>query len=85
MSIDLLLRYVNPGIANALYLFRVDTVSLPLANGLILMMYPVLARAKHEELGNIRQAGGLIGLSLLENWEIGLISQSTGPASSSSA
>jgi len=73
MGFGLGLGYVYPGVATVLDSARIDTVSFPIAVGLILMMYPVLARVKYEELGKIRQAGGLMGQSLVENWIIGPI------------
>lgn len=71
MGVGLLLGYVYPNIATVLDSARIDTVSLPIAVGLILMMYPVLARVKYEELGRIRGAGKMLSLSLIQNWLIG--------------
>ena len=51
--------------------FRVDTVSLPIAIGLLWMMYPVLAGVKYEELGKIAQAWEQFGVSLVLNWIVG--------------
>jgi len=73
MAFGLGLGYVYPGVATVLDSARIDTVSFPIAVGLILMMYPVLARVRYEELGKIRQAGGMMALSLVENWVIGPI------------
>ncbi len=73
MGFGLLLGYVYPNVATVLDSARLDTVSLPIAVGLILMMYPVLARVKYEELGKIRGAGKMLSLSLIQNWLIGPI------------
>ncbi len=73
MGVGLGLGYVYPRVADLLDSAQIDSVSLPIAVGLILMMYPVLARVKYEELGKIRQAGRMLTLSLVENWLIGPI------------
>ncbi|MHB1415820.1 MAG: arsenic resistance protein, partial [Chloroflexota bacterium] len=56
MALGLGLGYVYPGVADALDSARIDTVSLPIALGLLWMMYPVLARVKYEELGKVKNA-----------------------------
>ena len=71
MGFGLLLGYLSPNVATALDSARIDTVSLPIAVGLLWMMYPVLARVKYEELGRVRQAGRMLVISLVENWVIG--------------
>ena len=71
MGIGLLLGNVIPGLPGKLNAMQVADVSLPIAIGLILMMYPVLARVKYEELGRVRHAGKLFGVSLVLNWFIG--------------
>lgn len=50
---------------------RIGTVSLPIALGLLLMMYPVLAKVRYEELGRLRSERGLIAASIALNWLVG--------------
>ena len=73
MALGLGLGAVNPGVAKALDSARIDTVSLPIALGLLWMMYPVLARVKYEELGKVRNAWRMFAVSLIQNWLVGPI------------
>ncbi len=71
MALGVLAGYIWPGIAGVFDALRIDTVSLPIAVGLLWMMYPVLAKVKYEELGKIAQAWEQFGVSLVLNWIIG--------------
>ena len=71
MVIGLLLGYFVPGLATALNFLSFGTVSLPIAIGLLWMMYPVLAKVKYEELGKLRGEKKMFGVSLTLNWLIG--------------
>src|SRR5512138_936473 len=71
MALGLGLGAVNPGVAKTLDSARIDTVSLPIALGLLWMMYPVLARVKYEELGKVRNAWRMFAVSLVQNWLVG--------------
>lgn len=71
MAAGLGLGAVVPGVDDALDALRVGSVSLPIAVGLLLMMYPVLAKVRYEELGALRGENRLMGPSLLLNWLVG--------------
>jgi len=75
MGLGVLLGYVAPGFGNWIGSLRPEgtQTSIPIAVGLILMMYPPLAKVKYEELGDAFRDYRVLGLSLLQNWVVGPI------------
>lgn len=71
MVFGVFIGYIFPGFANVLNKMSVGTTSIPIAIGLILMMYPPLAKVRYEEIGKFSKEKKPFGIALFYNWLIG--------------
>ena len=73
MAVGVVVGFLFPNVAKSLGEFSTGTISWPIAIGLIIMMYPPLAKVKYEEIGKVVQNKKVFSFSLIQNWIVGPI------------
>jgi len=71
MGVGIGIGYFFPAVTGWISGLQVGTTSIPIAIGLILMMYPPLAKVRYEEMGRVFRSPKLLAFSLLQNWIVG--------------